>query len=258
MVKSIEALARGMRVIDEMSQKSPVTLSELHHATGISKATLLRILKTLEEAGWVFRSLGEARYRLSYTVSGLSIANDPVQVLGELAAPILNELQAKVRWPVDIAVRDGLSMLIVETTRPMAAFILNRKVMGYRPPFLFSGLGRAYLAFCPEEERREILEGLRARGGREGKLARDQAWLRQVLERTRQQGYGQREPAYFGVGTTENRQIEAIALPVINHERVVATVSIAWPQGSVSAEMLANEIHPAAQAAVQRLAAVLV
>jgi hypothetical protein len=61
-VKSIDALRRGLEVLHAVAQSSAVTLSELHRQTGIAKATLSRILKTLREAGWIERHPLEARY----------------------------------------------------------------------------------------------------------------------------------------------------------------------------------------------------
>ncbi len=254
MVKSIESLARGLQVVEAIRQHSPASLALLHRHTGISKATLLRILKTLQEAGWVYRALGDSCYRLSFTVSRQMPGNDPGEQLAELAAPIIQELQSRLRWPVDIAMRDGLAMKIVETTRLHSVFILNRQVMGYRPPFLMSGNGRAYLAFCPEEERRSIIAALKAAGGKEGRLACDSVWLQQLLDDTRRQGYGVRESSYFGVGTTEGEQIEAIAVPVLHGGSVTATLALSWPQGALSQTEVDQHYYPLLRSAADRLA----
>jgi len=61
-VKSIDALRRGLEVMLAIQRSSAATLSELSRQTGLSKATLLRILKTLQQAGWVERNELEKRY----------------------------------------------------------------------------------------------------------------------------------------------------------------------------------------------------
>lgn len=253
MVKSIESLARGLQVVDAIRQHAPASLATLHQSTGISKATLLRILKTLQEAGWVYRALGDATYRLSFSLNR-QVPNDSLdERLAETAAPIIQELQSRLRWPVDITMRDGLAMKIVETTRLHSAFILNRRIMGYRPPLLMSANGRAYLAFCPEDERQEIIKGLKAGNTREARLARDSVWLARLLEDTRRQGYGVREPAFFGVATTEGGQVEAIAVPVFHKGRVEATLALSWPQGSVKPAEASRHYYPLLRKAADRL-----
>ncbi|WP_432694998.1 IclR family transcriptional regulator domain-containing protein [Marinobacterium sp. YM272] len=253
MGKSIESLARGLQVIEAIRQHSPASLAVLHKQTGINKATLLRILKTLQEAGWVFRAVGDSCYRLSFTLNRKVTDSCPEGQLAELAAPIIQEFQGRLRWPVDIAMRDGLTMKIVESTRVQSVFILNRQVMGLRLPFLFSGIGRAYLAFCPDEERRSIIAELRSMKGKEGRLANDTLWLQKLLDQTRRQGYGVRESSYFGVGTTEGEQVEAMAVPVFHGERVAATVTMSWPKGAIAQSELSRDYYPLLRSVADRL-----
>ena len=47
-VKMIDALARGLAVLDEVRATQGASLHELHVRTGFAKATLLRILATLQ------------------------------------------------------------------------------------------------------------------------------------------------------------------------------------------------------------------
>jgi len=260
-VKSIDAVSRAMQVLDVLRDNPTVSLAKLHQETEISKATLLRILKTLQESGWVFRSLNDASYRLSFNIGNLGQQHtdvNPLETLGELAAPIIQQIESKLRWPSDVAVRDGLSMLVVESTRSQAGFVLNRDVMGIRPHFLFSGIGRAYLAFCPEEERREIIAALKAGSSKEAKLARDQVWLKNMLDQTRAQGFGVREPAFYGVRTPAGAQIEAIAVPVFSRDneasKVVATLSVAWPKGNVGWDIVTDTFYPCLRKAADQLA----
>ena len=44
LVKSIRALDRGLKIIELIAARSSASLHELHLATGLPKATLLRIL----------------------------------------------------------------------------------------------------------------------------------------------------------------------------------------------------------------------
>ena len=59
--ETIRGLARGLRVLAAL-QSSPIsTLHEIHRATHISKPSLLRILNTLPDAGFVSRRLADGR-----------------------------------------------------------------------------------------------------------------------------------------------------------------------------------------------------
>jgi len=159
-VKSIDALRRGLDVMLAIQRSSAVTLQELHRQTGLSKATLLRILKTLQQAGWVERNELEKRY-VPTSATGQSGAAAAWRTrLTALAASPRATLQRLVPWPIDLGVRDGTAMLILDTDRPRNGLAVNYRALGFRPPMLLSSLGRCYLAFCPEDERREIVAAL--------------------------------------------------------------------------------------------------
>ena len=51
-MKTVNALHRGLEVLLAIDNSSAATLTELYRQTGIPKASLQRILKTLREAGW--------------------------------------------------------------------------------------------------------------------------------------------------------------------------------------------------------------
>ena len=78
--------------------------------------------------------------------------------LSAIAAPLRATLQRRVPWPIDMAVRDGKAMLILDAHRPINGLAVNYQVLGFRPHMLVSSLGRCYLAFCPDDERREIVQ----------------------------------------------------------------------------------------------------
>ncbi|WP_240531374.1 helix-turn-helix domain-containing protein [Variovorax boronicumulans] len=148
-VKSIDALRRGLDVMLAIQRSSAVTLQELHRQTGLSKATLLRILKTLQQAGWVERNELEKRY-VPTSATGQSGAAAAWRTrLTALAASPRATLQRLVPWPIDLGVRDGTAMLILDTDRPRNGLAVNYRALGFRPPMLLSSLGRCYLAFCP-------------------------------------------------------------------------------------------------------------
>ena len=106
-VKSIDALRRGLEVLVAIERSAAVSLADLHRQTDIPKATLLRVLRTLQEAGWVERNELEGRYiRTSSPGESGQLAEWRAR-LSSLAAPPREWLQKRVPWPADLAVRDG-------------------------------------------------------------------------------------------------------------------------------------------------------
>jgi len=250
----IRALARGLEVIEYLQSTSPTSLAELHKGTGLPKVTLLRILHTLQDEGWVYRGIGDDRYRLSYHLHHMGDNLMAKDALTEAAGPVLDALQTDVLWPSDVAIRKGLVMEIVETTRKKQAVVVNRESIGIEPEILRSAVGHAYFAYCPDAEREEILERLSLQKTEQGRLAKDKVWIAELLQRVRQRGYGQRDvhawPAPAGM-------LCGIAVPVYVDLKVKACINIVWPEGAVSSELVEQRYYPRLQEAADQLSKLL-
>jgi len=225
-VKSIESLRRGLEVLHTVEQASAITLGNLHRQTRLPKATLLRILKTLQEAGWVERNELEGRYVPRASMGIIGVQDEWRARLSSLAAPLRVALQRRVPWPIDMAVRDGTAMLILDAHLPINGLAVNYRVLGFRPLMLVSSLGRCYLAFCPDDERREIVR-LIARSTR----SLDRATLRadavaRLVATARAQGYVTRDPSATSKDSPE--RFGAISTPVFCGDLLVACLSCAW------------------------------
>jgi len=225
-VKTIEALRRGLEVVRVLKSSSAASLSELHRHTRLPKATLLRILKTLVEEGWVERHEVEQRYYLRSEAGDGYAPDDWRAQLSTLSAPYRTTLQKQIPWPIEIAVRDGTSMLLLDPRRPINGLSANYRALGIRPLMLISSLGRCYLAFCDKEERQEILE----------KLARSTQWINRVashpeaihrlISDAQHLGYAKRDASEVEGDSPE--RFEAIAVPIFCNKRIVAALACAW------------------------------
>ena len=235
-VKTIRALERGLTVLRHLDETGGASLHELHVMTGLSKSTLLRVLKTLEAQAWVHCALGEQIYRLGSNVRAVGSRLGPEQEIVELATPILERLCSRIAWPSDIAIFNGSTMEIMETTRLKSPFVVNREVMRIRPRMLWSALGRVYLANCPDEEREDILGKLRCAAHKDDRAAQNRKWVERLLADTRAQGYGTREPGYWVNPVDLDYEMNAIAVPVMSGRRVAACININWIAATLSIE----------------------
>lgn len=256
-VKTVRAFDRGLTVIELLKTHRSATLGELHRKTGLSRATLLRLLKTLEERDWVFFASNEGAYRLSPWLERSPQSDTPYDQIGALAAPILNRLCKEILWPSGVAVRDGLSMLILESSRRNSPFVIDRNVVGHRPSLLKTATGRAYLAFCPDDEREWLLKELRKSSRRDDRVANMGRWVAAVIDETRQKGYGVREEdSGFGL-KRRGTDFNAIAVPAMVHGRVAACINIVWIEHTVPVDDFAATYVPRLKAAAEKLTATL-
>lgn len=256
-IKPTRALARGLEVIQVLNERHSTPLSLLNERTGMSRATLLRILNTLDAAGWIYRYRANGNYRLATAVCRLGQHLLTVDRIAESAAPILDRLYQQVGWPSDIAFCTGQSMQILDSTRRMRPEIGNHNPLDIHAPMLWSALGRAYLAFCPAAEREAILDRLRDSPARLDldQATCDQRWIEGLLEDTRASGYGVAEPDSEG-HPNGKRGISAMAVPVRTGGRIRACLSLIWIEGEDEDSLcrMVGEGLPVLQDAAQEIA----
>ena len=251
-----------MQVLDVLSSTSVSSLQDLHAATGIAKPTLLRILATLDKAGVVSRRLADGRYRMS-AFARVARKSDRHDRVAEAAAPVLDALCHRVLWPSDLMVPAGDHMERRETSQAYSPFFpqrTQRNRVGQPVGWLLTGVGRAYLAFCPDRERVRILEGLQESDKPEDRLAREPKRLERVFDETRRRGYGTRDPAFIG-GSYGNPLTDdglaAIAVPVVGKTRVHGSVNILWIRAAFNVEEFAAHHLDDLQAAAREIVSLL-
>jgi IclR family transcriptional regulator, mhp operon transcriptional activator len=259
-VKTIDALERGLITLKTLQDMQAASLHDLHLRTGIPKATLLRILLTLERQGMIWQRLADGLFRPSYTLRERARHLDRVDHLIECAAPELEHLQDSILWPSDLAVRRGTTMALCESNRTRSYFVVNRDKLGYEINMLRSAVGRAYLAYCPDEEREAILAALR-QGKRPGdEMAGNRRYVAQVLRETRSLGYGVRERT-FGGAYDKSRSayddgLSAIAVPIAAEDGSVAgCINIVWIERLFKVEEMAARHLKGLREAAGRIAA---
>lgn len=233
-VKEIRVLTRGVKVVETLCRLGACSLADLHRATGLPKSTLRRILVTFEQANFIRCSLADGLFRSNIHVPAYAeTATSPfIGRIVAAATPVLEELARKVVWPSDMLVRDGLHLQIVETNRSLTPLLVNRSEIGDRVDMLSSAVGRAYLAFCTQAERDEILKGIRKLRG-----DRSVSDVPRILRETRDRGYGERDSGFTG-GTNRYPfladKLYAIAVPVHLRGRVLCCINLLWPRTAIT------------------------
>jgi IclR family transcriptional regulator, mhp operon transcriptional activator len=262
--ETIRGLERGLQVLAVLQSNPICSLHDIHVATRISKPSLLRILNTLQRAGVVSRRLADGHYRISMFTRNAG-KPDRYDRVAEAAAPVLDRLCQKVLWPSDLFVPAGDCMERRETSRAHTPFHINlgdlkRVGVVVRANWLLSGVGRAYLAFCPEKERNAIIQRLRKSDRPEDQLARDPRRLERILIETRQRGYAVRDPSFtgghYGIPPFDDG-LAAIVVPLLDRTRVHGSINILFIKTAFTVEEFAARHLADLQAAARDIVASL-
>jgi len=241
----VAALLKGLKVLEAVNALGPASLRQIQEATDLPKATTLRLLETLCYAGYLSVSPETHRYVVTARVLALSNNYQPNEALWSVARPIMESLRGKTGWPSDLAIYQHGKMVISDTNRQPGTLSVNRSV-GSRVPVTKTALGRAYLAFCPDAEREDIISFLKESGDQEEELAHDPDWLAGLVEQVRAQGYA-----------TSNQElvktIRAVAVPVKQDEAVICTFNLIVTAQAVSFKELKQKYVPLLQSAAQEM-----
>ncbi|WP_165678987.1 helix-turn-helix domain-containing protein, partial [Metapseudomonas otitidis] len=59
---TVRSVERALGILELLGAHDALGLEELHYLTGLPKATVSRLLHTLQEQGWLYRGLCDRRY----------------------------------------------------------------------------------------------------------------------------------------------------------------------------------------------------
>ena len=225
---SVRALRRGLAVLRYINAVGSTNAASIARALDIPRPTVYRLLQTLEEEGYVAFSASSTQVRVTRLSASLGDGYAAHSRVCQVAAPVFGEYGPRLVWPLDLTVYENAAMVIHETTHTRSPLSIDRGMIGYRLPMLRTSAGRAYLAFCREEERAMILDHLRRIHDPEDRPFLDEAWLGRMIEETRRRAVAVRDGGEFRPKTS------SIAVPVLIGDRVEAVVSMIWIRSALS------------------------
>jgi IclR family mhp operon transcriptional activator len=233
MSENVRSIERAIEVMRELQTLESASLAQLQARTGLPKATLSRILQTLEKTRTVWRAKGDGLWRPAFEFKPSRIHTAQHQALVEAAVPVMENLRRLVIWPSDLAVRDGAHMRLLETTRRSSGLALKRDTIGHRIDMLQSAVGRAYISNCAEREI-ESLKNLIVRR-KKSALDLDEFAFNNAINDAQQafhrHGYSTRSREYGGHDAPIQEfddQLSAIAVPVLKGGRILGCINIVW------------------------------
>src|SRR5260370_24789729 len=198
----IEPIRRVFVVLDALNRRRSTTLTVLAAETGLPRPTLVRLLQTLSALGYASRVSREAGYRLTDHVLALAGGVRFIDHLVDAAIPHMSGFTSEHGWPLYLATLSAGAMTIRHSTAPESPMSFEAAGYNRRSPLLIGALGRAWLAFCSDEERRIILRGIGAR---------QVPALSSALERIRRDGFSFTRPP-------RPTRIPGMAVPILAKE----------------------------------------
>ena len=227
-----QSLERGLAILSSFTSVQPLLgVSELAREVGLNRSTTHRYIATLAALGYLQQDTPTKKYRLGPRVVDLGFS----------AINSMQRLSDETGHTVNMAILDGADIVYIErcrsSRRGQREIDLNLHV-GSRLPAYCTSMGKAMLAFLPDDERAAAVERVQfSRLGPNTRTSR-QALLKD-LERVRATGIAvNNEELAYG--------LRSIAVPVRGASGdVAAAINLAVHRTMVSLDDLIVRLGPA-------------
>ena len=150
MTRGVDSVERALTILGAFTPKEPVlTLRQIAAITELNKATILRIIVSLERFGYAWR-LGDGRYALGPAVLQLAGTYQRAFGLSDLVPPVLRDLVKETTDTAAFFTRHGnqrLCLFMCESTSTLRSHLREGDIRPLRP----SGSGKVLQAFAGEK-----------------------------------------------------------------------------------------------------------
>jgi DNA-binding IclR family transcriptional regulator len=239
---NVPGLQRGLQMLAEFRRDSrELTGAELARRLGLPRASVFRILQTLEQMGFVERVGDSASYRLGIAVLRLGFEFLASMELTEFGRPVLDELSAASGQSAQLVVRDATDVVVVAKIAGTSSLVSAMQVGG-RLPAHATALGRVLLGGMPMGMLSRLYVGKTLQTFT-AQTPTSLAELHRRVAQDAQRGYAISQSGFeAGVST--------IAAPVFDERSAVAAaVSVTIPAGQIAPQQQALLVALVVQAA---------
>jgi DNA-binding IclR family transcriptional regulator len=244
---TVPALARGLEILGYFTREQPILSgAKISKMTGLPRASVFRMLQTLEQAGYLERVGQEGShpsYRLGVAVLRLGFEFLNSLELTEQGRPLLESLSDACGYTTHLVVRDAQEVVIVAKALGRKAAFHSIQV-GARLPAHATVLGRVLMIGLDQAEIEKLYANYEMTLYTKS-TPRTPAELKATIDQAQAKGYAVSQGG-FETG------ISTIAAPVYNEERkVVAAMSITVLSARIEEERLPVLISQTIDAAEQ-------
>lgn len=243
MIQSVKRAAQILRCFEGQELLGVTEIAEL---TKLNKSTAFGLITTLASEGLLEQDNVTGRYRLGLELFRLgSLVNTDTR---RLVMPELTELTAALKETLNFVRHEkGDVVYLIKKESPHSMRICTKT--GQRLPMYCTAVGKAILAYLPEEERDQIIADFEFKPFTQNTVQSGEMLLAQ-LEEIRRNGYAiEREELEY--------ELVCVAVPVLNRIGYpAAAISCSGPKSRMTEEKLL-ECRLALSACARRLSAII-
>lgn len=183
----VKPVHKALQVLLHLGRsKRELTLTEIAMQMSMAKTTVYRYLQTFSASGFVVFDTETQCYRLGLRLWELGQLVDMNLPVREVALPVMEELRDRFNETINLGVLDGKEVVYLGMAESSFALRMQAR-LGARDPIYSTALGKAILAFLPEQQWPILLPTRLT--ARTSQTITSIAALRHELAETRKRGY---------------------------------------------------------------------
>ncbi len=227
----VNSVKKALRVLECFTTAAPeMTLTQLSRELDMPKSTLLNLIRTLEESGYLYRVRQSQNYRLGYKIMELGYSMRSAFPVVQFALPLMEELQLATGEFVYLTTHINGRVLYLECVYPQKRTV-GYSITGKTLPMHCTGCGKAMLSSFSDKQIEWIIDTW----GLERKTLNtitEREQLLGELEAIRSRGYALDLEE-------ETPGVRCVAMPVRSSDGMAAgAISISGPVHSITEEKI--------------------
>jgi DNA-binding IclR family transcriptional regulator len=153
------SVIKALEILELLDAEGPLGVTEIAKRLNLDKSSVFRALNTLKHKHYVGQDPDTLRYANSYKL--FEMGHNVVRETGltRTAYRFMRELAGEVTGAVSLGVRDGLKVVYIDKIESEATMRVSMRI-GQSLPLYCTGVGKALLAFLPEDTLGELLAQL--------------------------------------------------------------------------------------------------
>lgn len=239
---TVPGLQRGLQLLAQFRNDTrELTGAELSRRLDLPRASVFRLLQTLEQMGFVERIGESGSYRLGIAVLRLGFEYLASMDLSERGKPVLDALSRSTGLSAHLVVRDGTEVVFVAKSVGNSSLQSSVQI-GARLPAHATALGRVLLGGLALPALRNIYAGTPL-ATYTAQTPTTLAALKRLVDHDAEQGFAVSQGGY-------EAGISTIAAPVFDeHLAIAAAVSVTVPANQIPPDTLGPLVAQVREAA---------
>ena len=227
----VPGLRKGLHVLDLLARHDGLTMAEIQRHSGLNKTMAFRILRTLREQGYVRHDAKTHRFTPSFKLMELGASVAAQLNVVKTGQPFLEELRLSFGETANLAVLEDDAVVYVGIAESSYRGLRMSSRVGGRDHLHSTSVGKAILAFLPDERRDDILNRLELPAITPNTIT-NRSQLQEEILRTRERG--------FAIDNGENEDgARCVGVPILEREGApIAAISISAPNGRINDDLV--------------------